>query len=174
MTRPARKNLVEYLVAATAFFVSICTLGVYLYQSRLMTQQQHVSVWPYVEWYFGNLTDYHLAAQNKGVGPAIIRKVDMRLDGKPVADMSALLVAVLGDRPGFVLETSTLLGRVLAPREEVMAFVIHDPKNKTRFEEQFERHQFTMQITYCSIYGDCWISEGMAVRRTDNADLGLD
>src|SRR5471032_2963916 len=95
MARPARKNLVEYLVAATAFFVSICTLGVYLYQSRLMTQQQHVSVWPYVEWYSGNLTDYHLAAQNMGVGPAIIRKVDMRLDGKPVADMSALLVAVL-------------------------------------------------------------------------------
>jgi hypothetical protein len=174
MTLHARKNLAEYLVAATAFFVSICTLGVYLYQSRLMTQQQHVSVWPYVEWYSGDIADYHLAAQNKGVGPAIIRKVDIRLDDKPVADLRALLTAVMGQNPGFSLETSTLLGRVLAPREEVMAFVIHDHKDATRFEQQFDHHKFTMQITYCSIYGDCWISDGAAVQRTDHADLGLD
>lgn len=173
MSTGARKNVTEYLVAGTAFFVSICTLGVYLYQSQLMTQQQHVSVWPYVEWYTGNVTDYHIAAQNKGVGPAIIRKVEMRYDGKPVADMPALLTAVMGDHPQLSLETSTLEGRVMAPREEVMAFMIHDLKDGLRFQRKLNEHEFTMRITYCSIYGDCWFSDGMSAKRTAGADLGL-
>src|SRR5476649_14855 len=60
-----------------------------------------------------------------------IRKVDMRLDGKTEKDMSALLVAVLCDRPGFVLETSTFLCRVLfffndTATTEIYTLSLHD------------------------------------------------
>ena len=79
--RPSR-TFVELLLAAVAFFVSAATLGVYLYQARMMCAQQHASVWPYLEATYSNVDDYRLVVRNKGVGPALVRQVEMTLDGK--------------------------------------------------------------------------------------------
>ena len=180
MSLDVRKNLGEYLVAGTAFLISACTLGVYLYQSRVMTQQQHVTVWPYVEWTVSNVVDFHISAQNKGVGPAIIRQVEMSVGGKPVKDNGDMVDAVVGPKPSFEWENSTLEGRVLSPGEEVKLFIVHDHKAGVQFENALDARSYApgkkglhIRITYCSIYGDCWISEGVASRRTASVDLGL-
>jgi hypothetical protein len=164
----------EYIIAATALVLSLSTLGVYIYQAKVMKEQQHVSVWPYMEWYTGNVEDYHIAAKNKGVGPAIIRKVELTVDGKPVQNNQELISAVLGNdwKMGYV--NSTLKGRVLSPGEEVAMLRIPDVKEGRAFEEKLRQHKFRMSITYCSVYGDCWVTtEDEKVRRLPKVDLGL-
>lgn len=173
MTFQAAKSHVEYLLAGVAFFVSVTTLGVYLYQARMMREQQHVSVWPFVESYYSNVEDYRIAVKNKGVGPAIIRQVEMSLDGKPLADNPALVAAVLGPGAKLDYQNSTLNGRVLAPGEEVVLFRIPDLKEALPFQAKQHEHRFDLRITYCSIYGDCWVSDGTRVTRQAPVDLRL-
>src|SRR5690349_4779433 len=102
----------EYLVAATALVVSLSTLGVYIYQAKVMREQQHISVWPCMEWNVTNAGEFHISAQNKGVGPAIVRKVELSLDGRPLKNNRELITAVLGPDWTLSFFNSSLEGRV--------------------------------------------------------------
>jgi hypothetical protein len=163
----------EYIVAATAVFVSLTTLAVYIYQARVMKEQQKVSVWPYVETFSSNVKDFHISAKNKGVGPALIRKVDMSVDGKRVSSNYELITAVLGQEPPPGYINSSLEGRVMAPGEEITPFLIPDPKEGRAFEQKLAQHHFEWSITYCSVYGDCWVTSDDKVRRLPKVDLQL-
>ncbi|HJV91269.1 MAG TPA: hypothetical protein VJ623_13255 [Holophagaceae bacterium] len=174
MTDSRLKQTTEVLAVGTALFVSFCTLAVYAYQAKVMKEQQHVSVWPYLEWATGNVKDFHITVKNKGVGPALIQKVEMTLDGKPVHTATELVSAVRG--PDWSLQgliNSSLEGRVMSPGEEVSPITITDVTEGRAFEGQLRKHAFQLRITYCSIYGDCWITEGQRVKRQPKVDLGL-
>ncbi len=155
----------EYAVAATAFFVSVCSLFIYLYQSKLMAEQQQVAVWPYVEWSKSNLDGLEINAENKGVGPAIVRKVQMTYKGKPIAGNRALVTAVDGPESDLKWHNSTLEGKVLSAGENVTMFKAIDPARSRAFEAKLQEGGFSMDITYCSIYGRCWTSSGFATKR---------
>ena len=173
MTLKPAKAHVEYLLAGVAFFVSLMTLAVYIYQARMMREQQHVSVWPYLESHFSDVEDYRICVKNKGVGPAIIRKVEMVVDGKVVPDNKAFITAVLGADWTMGYQNASLNGRVLAPGEEVVTFKIPDLKEGRAFEAKLQAHTFDLRITYCSIYGDCWENSGDLVTRRPAENLGL-
>ncbi|MCC6726619.1 MAG: hypothetical protein IT258_19110 [Saprospiraceae bacterium] len=74
-------------VALMASIVSVCALGVSWYQVQLSRQQQLASVWPYLS-ISGNGTAnekeqaWGIKVTNNGLGPAIIERVELRLDGK--------------------------------------------------------------------------------------------
>lgn len=172
MNTPSRR-FTEYLLAATAVFVSVSTLGVYLYQAKVMGEQQKVSVWPYLEIYSGNVQDYHITAHNKGVGPALIRKVEMSLDGRPFGSTQDLVRAVGGENAARGCIFSSLEGRVLAPGEHISPLLIPDVEQGRAFEAQLRGRRFEWSITYCSIYGDCWVTKDDKVRRLPKVDLGL-
>jgi hypothetical protein len=173
MTLKPAKAHVEYLLAGVAFFVSVTTLAVYIYQARMMREQQRVSVWPYVEFTTSNVVDYHLSVRNKGVGPAIIRKVEMRVDGKVVQNNRALVAAVLGPDSKLTYQNSSLEGRVLAPGEEIMPFRVPGFQNSREFDAKLRAHTFDLNITYCSIYGDCWECTSDRVERRPPENLRL-
>jgi len=86
----------EHWVALTAIFVSLATLTVYIYQARLMQRQQHASVWPFVEcmpsFYEGVGLQY--IAENKGVGPALIKKVTYTFAGNQTESLDSLFQMV--------------------------------------------------------------------------------
>ena len=173
MTLTPFKRHAEFLLAGVAFFVSSATLVVYLYQARMMRQQQHASVWPYLESYYSNVADYRLAVKNKGVGPAIIQRVEMSYDGHPLADDHALVDAVMGPGAACDFEMSTLDHRVLAPGEEVVYFRIPDPAQAKAFQVKKQGHTFGFKITYASVYGDRWESQGLDVKALPPQDLHL-
>lgn len=164
----------EYLVAATALVVSLSTLGVYIYQAKVMREQQRISVWPCMEWNVTNVGEFHISARNKGVGPAVIRKVEMSVDGRRVQDNRALIGAVLGSDWTLDYTNSSLEGRVLLPGEEVMPFRIPDKEQARGFDAKLRGHTLGLRITYCSVYGDCWVTDGDSIKRLPKVDLGLD
>ena len=173
MSLKPSKTHVEFLIAGVAFFVSTATLVVYLYQARMMRAQQHASVWPYLESSYSNVEDFRLVVRNKGVGPAIVQKVQMSLDGKPLATNADLVAAVLGPGAALGYQNSGLEGRVLAPGEEVILFRIPDLKAALDFQARLTAHRFGLKVTYASVYGDCWLSNGSQVQTLPPVDLHL-
>ncbi len=163
----------EYAVAATAFFVSICSLFIYVYQSKLMAEQQQVAVWPYVQWSTSNAESFDLQAENKGVGPALVRKVVMKYNGQTVAGNRGLVAAVLGPDSDLKWQNSALQGNVLSPGEKITLFSIPDKATGRAFEAKLDAGKFTMEITYCSIYGRCWSSTGFTAKRAPD-DKSID
>ncbi len=155
----------EYAVAATAFFVSVCSLFIYLYQSKLMAEQQQVAVWPRVEWATTNLDEFAIVATNKGVGPALVRKMLWTFNGKVVDGNRGLVFAVMGPDVALTWQNSDLEGNVLSPGEKVALFSIADPDKKKIFENKLRAGKVTLEITYCSIYGRCWTSTGSGAKR---------
>lgn len=164
------RNFGEYAVAATAFFVSICSLFIYVYQSKIMSEQQQVAVWPFLQWSKSNLEGFALHATNKGVGPAIVRKVQMQYQGKAVASNHALVDAVVGVESKMRWLNSTLEENVLSPGEKILILQVVDPAEAKAFEEKLSAGKFSMTVTYCSIYGRCWTTTGYDAKRAPNDD----
>ena len=158
----------EWVVAAAAMTVSILSLVVYIYQAKIMQEQQQTSVWPYLEWILVTSTGdgFYIAVINKGVGPAIVKKTRLTLDGKET-DSFQLTRDLIGEEKIDSLWTfySRVDERVLAPGEEVRLFHIKDRENARLVlpVPADVLRRITYEITFASIYGDCWTSKGLKV-----------
>ena len=163
----------EYAVAGTAFFVSVCSLFIYIYQSKIMAEQQQVAVWPRVQWSRSNVQGFEFNVENKGVGPALVRKVQMSFNGMPVKGNSELVKTVMGAERAIAWQNSTMEGRALSPGENATLFKIADDAEAKLFNDKLRAGKFAMEITYCSIYGRCWISSGFEAKRAPD-DKSID
>src|SRR5687767_4080112 len=83
----------EWLIAFSALLVSVVSMGVYIYQAKIMQGQQLASVWPYIEWTttFSADNGVYLSVINKGVGPARVNETHLFLDGKEITDVREML-----------------------------------------------------------------------------------
>lgn len=160
----------EYIVALSAIFVSIATLAVYMYQARIMQNQLHTSVWPYVQWSYSNVgKEFYLVVENKGIGPALIRKTKMTLDGAEMGSNRDLFKTLMGNA-GFDFINSTVNGSVISPGERIELFHIYDSLYAKKLDSliiQNDLHKFNYTICYCSVYGDCWTTDGRKVAETE-------
>jgi hypothetical protein len=152
------------LVGLAAIFISVATLVVYIYQARIMQNQQHASVWPYVEWYNSNVGGIYVEVKNKGIGPAIIKNATLRVDGKVIENIDDLFTEMIGEHSNMAFVTSYIGGRVMSPGESFKVFTVTDSAYLYKLDSAFNSRQFEMEICYCSIYNDCWISEGITVK----------
>jgi hypothetical protein len=164
--RPKKGIKSEVIVATAAIVVSIMTLFVYIFQAQVMMEQQHTSVWPHVEWSttYSSDTDqeFYISVVNKGVGPAIVKDTKLMLDGtlyehKEYRDFMADLIGQ-GRRDSLWIMYSVVDNRVLAPGEEVKIFHVKNWQSARIPEIDYGRYTFT--ICYCSIYDDCWSTDG--------------
>ena len=70
-------------IGIAAVVINIITVSVYMYQAYIMQEQQHASAWPYVEWLPSfNEETYFIEITNNGIGPAIIKNMNIQLDRK--------------------------------------------------------------------------------------------
>jgi hypothetical protein len=70
--------------AVIATFVGLLALCVSAYTAYIQRQQVRATVWPILEFDSSNSPDIHFTLANKGVGPALIRHVMVKVDDKPV------------------------------------------------------------------------------------------
>lgn len=156
----------EWFVAMAAVAVSLLTMFVYIYQARIMQQQQHVSVWPYIEWTMTIRTDegLYLSVMNKGVGPAKIQKTRLLLGDSVVADYRQMLRTIThGKSDSLSILGSVVNNRVIGPGEEIKLFHIWGA-DLTKIDGMFESlKQIKYTICYCSVYDECWTSQGLTV-----------
>jgi hypothetical protein len=162
---PKWKIRSEWVVAFSAVLVSILTLFVYMYQARIMMEQQHASVWPYLEWTITNSagTELYLSVSNKGTGPAIVKNTELKLDGKIISARD-LVKTLMGDRADslWVFYSQVDL-RVLAPGDEIRLFQVKTDNGVRLPKQPSVSKRILYTICYCSVYKDCWTSYGLNV-----------
>jgi hypothetical protein len=133
----------------------------------MQRQQVRAAVWPILEFDSGN-GPIHFILANKGVGPAIIKHVILKVDDQPVKNWAEVLEKILGPgyHPG---EESDMSGRVFAAGESTNVFTPHDDANNPiPFDKSnplwvklnTDRGRVTVEICYCSTLGECWTLHG--------------
>jgi hypothetical protein len=141
----------------------------------MQRQQVRAAVWPILE--FGsNNGPIRLTLANKGIGPAIIKNVIVRVDKQPVKNWLEAMNKLLG--PGdHHFEESDMNGRVLSAGEEVFIFTPHDANNNPlNFDKSNplwvtlnkERFRVSIEVCYCSTLDECWTlrADGLSPRET--------
>jgi hypothetical protein len=149
--------------AVIATLVGLCALCVSGYTAYMQRQQVRAAVWPILEFDSSN-APIHFTLANKGVGPAIIRHVILKVDGQPVRTWKEALGRILG--PGEHLGSeSDMSGHVFAAGDSITVFTPHDPENNPiNFDKSNplwvkmnkDRLRVTVEICYCSTLGECW------------------
>jgi hypothetical protein len=151
------ETIIVTLIGISALFVS----G---YTAYVQRQQVRAAVWPILEYGTSNDPKIRFTLDNKGVGPAIIRNVIVRVDGEAVRNWSAALKKLLG--PGeYKFTQSSMSGHVMAAGESMDVLVPHnfdgtplatDKSNPLWMALNKERGRVAIEICYSSTLGDCW------------------
>jgi hypothetical protein len=149
--------------AIIATFVGVCALCVSGYTAHVQRQQVRAAVWPILEFDNSN-GPIKLTLANKGVGPAIIKHVIVKVDDQPVKNWSEALDKLLGPGEHHYSE-SDLNSRVLSPGETITIFTPEDAENNpVNFDRSNpvwvklnkERLRVGAEICYSSTLGECW------------------
>ena len=113
--------------AIIATFVGLCALCVSGYTAYMQRQQVRAAVWPILEFDTSN-GPIQFTLANKGIGPAIIKHVIVRVDGQPVRNWAEVLEKFLGPgkHPG---AESDVNGHVFSAGESMDVFTPHDDAN---------------------------------------------
>src|SRR6478672_9381519 len=111
----------ETFIATFIALLAVCVAGYTAYMQR---QQVRAAVWPILELDSSN-GPIRFTLANKGVGPAIIKHVILKVDNQPVKNWAEVLEKILGPgyHPG---EESDMTGRVFAAGERTDVFTPHD------------------------------------------------
>lgn len=158
-----RLNTIRYDVVI-ATLVGICALGVSAYTAHVQHQQMRAMVWPILEYDSSNEPFVRLTLANKGVGPAIIRRATVRVDGQVVVNWHEALQKILG--PGAQRSSvSSMVGSTLSPGESINLLVplgaddkplaVFSPDPLTALMDK-ARQRVSIEICYSSTLGECW------------------
>ena len=159
-TETRRASRYDAVIATFVGFLALCISG---YTAHVQRQQVRAAVWPILEFDSAN-GPIHFILANKGVGPAIIKNVIVKVDGEPVRNWKEALEKILG--PGEHLGSeSDMSGHVFAAGESVTVFTPHDAENNPlNFDKSNplwvkmnkDRLRVTVEICYCSTLDECW------------------
>jgi hypothetical protein len=148
---------------AIATFVGFLALVISAYTAYEQHLQVRAQVWPILEITMGN-SPIAIHAANKGVGPAIVRDVIVRIDGRPARDWDDILEKVLGPGDHNVYYNS-LNCRIVAAGETFDMLRLHDEGGNdarvgkgqsvaNKFWDARTRAQ--IEVCYCSTLDECW------------------
>jgi len=154
----------ETFIATFIALLAVCVAGYTAYMQR---QQVRAAVWPILEFDSSN-GPIRFTLANKGVGPAIIKHVILKVHNQPVKNWAEVLEKILGPgyHPG---EESDMSGRVFSAGESINVFIPHDDANNPiPFDKSNPlwakldtgRSRVTVEICYCSTLGECWTLRG--------------
>ena len=140
----------EMVSGIVALVVGVLALGVTSYTAYLQRRQAQAAVWPRVVLGHSDLPNFRIILMNKGVGPAMIRYVELRLDDRPVGTWEEALGVTPAD-----YEYSSIAHRVLTPGESIDAFTLHNEALRPAVQSASRR--LHGKICYCSIFDECWL-----------------
>ncbi|WP_318308278.1 hypothetical protein [Flagellimonas crocea] len=131
-------------------------------KTHILKQQQYAAVWPRLEirhtWNNVNHI-YKLNLENTGIGPAIIREVNIHYNNKIFQDFGDMAIEVsrsnkLEDEGSYWDKSDVLPQAVLPQQREKQLLFIGDEKYFETFVEELD--SIEVKITYESLYGEAW------------------
>lgn len=160
----------DAVAAVVAALIGLLAIFISGYTAWNVRQQTRAQVWPYLQMGESDYLPSDLAkggdpivshggtleALNKGVGPAIVRSVEVLVDGNPQPGWHHVFKA-LGYRSDPAFEVSSFDHTVLSPSNNLNFLTIYGQKAWLRFKSKFVKN-VVIRTCYCSTLGDCWTS----------------
>ena len=157
----------EKLLGLLAILISISTLAVFIYQTKLIREDQHKSVYPHLNIVHDKTGSslYAFTLRNQGIGPAFI--VDISIidkEGKRFEKLDDYVDYRLKNTDTIAwLHSDLYIGQLIQEKENIALIEL---KDKTEKEENIHfsktlrnilsANQFTFEIQYKSIYEEEW------------------
>jgi hypothetical protein len=153
------------LVALSAIVLGLSALVVSVVQVRMMHEQQHASVWPRLV-VMPSATGERLTidVSNPGIGPAVIRHVEVSVDGRRMPRWENTLAALVPEGTPATFVWSSLGDRIIPPGASIEAIRLQGEARVSAILGQVER--LAIGICYCSVYDRCWELDSNFARRS--------
>ena len=155
------REALQSLGTIVALVISVLALVVSIFEANIMKSQQKATVWPYLA--IGqsyNSEGFRLIARNNGIGPALIKSVEVTLDGTPVDSFLSILEQIKPDNQlGYdIISSNSINNRVMKAGEEVtMIFLPWNEETRAILPQMEGR--FSIRLKYCSVLEECWYYE---------------
>jgi hypothetical protein len=147
----------DALAAIIASLVGLLALLVAGYTAYIERQQVRAQVWPYLQMGKSDAQgQYEFVALNKGMGPVVVRSVQVLVSGKPVRNWEELQ-RVVGFDPKGGQVTSSLNGLVLAPGDKIRWIAFQNADDINAFMEDWEKFRVQAHVCYSSTLGETWL-----------------
>lgn len=148
------------VAAVIAALVGFLALLVSAYTAYVQRQQTRAQVWPRLETGVTPSEDLYMV-RNKGMGPAILRSVQVYVGDQAQPDWPHFYDA-LGVKPSQMPRSSTIGSRVISPGEEV--HVLKFASDQDFNAVMHPAKSYGLRLCYCSVLDDCWVLD----ERVDN------
>lgn len=164
----------DVTLAVSATIVSLVSLGLAIHSGHSMEKLVAANSYPYLEQWRNMGSDKPMPGtdrtrmrvqymfQNNGVGPARIDWVQLSFDGKPIADLDALLEACCHgtkhDSPS-LNRRGNVVGTLVRPGDSVSLFDWVEPdKPNPVFAAMHEKmDRIGITYCYCSVFEECYV-----------------
>lgn len=155
----------EKLLSISAIIISLGTLFVFTYQTNLIRKQQHMSVYPYLQFedHANFSLNYKYTLTNKGIGPALITSSKIKING---VFRNMDLACHLGEAVKHITDTiysfttsSVTKGMLIGQNESIAIASLDSLSGRKSPEILFHlihNDSLNFIIEYESIYGEKW------------------
>lgn len=153
--------MTDRITSVCAIVAAIAAVVVAAYETRINREYQRLSVWPRLQQSnsFVPGEPYLRTVSNVGVGPALIRSVQISVDGAPRRAWGEIIQALVGRPVGGHVYSSLNAGAVVVPGKDINVLQIPPGEEAKLFWEQTQTPRLSIQICYSSLYGESWISD---------------
>lgn len=154
------------VVSLGALSVSIVEAKIMREQQKIMQSQQKAAVYPHLSQHIDlgspGPIPYTYTIENKGIGPAKIRKTEFRLNGQVVANYKEIQVELKQLFPpeaGLLISFFDPASYFISPKEKItiLKLTFLHPE---ALEGAIPLIDFVTDFCYCSIFEDCWLQDG--------------
>jgi hypothetical protein len=158
---PNRNVRSSRLESGVAVFIALMSLAITLYEAQATREHDRMSVWPRLSQESSDSAGmYDRAITNVGLGPALVRAYEVRVDGAPRTSWErvvAELVPALNPKPGFFF-SHIGAGTVLLPGHTIHVLTTVTGREFSAMAIA-QDHRIVGRLCYCSLYGECWLAE---------------
>lgn len=153
----------QTVLSLVGMFIGLLALYAALTESEAVRQQTAAAVWPFVQisvadFDTGERAGFTLSFKNAGVGPALVRSLQLNIDGQPMRDW-AHVVAHLGGELNEEVGRIYVSDRVLSPDEKVDLISVSNAALARKFQATLANPDNSIAYCYCSIFDDCWLAD---------------
>jgi hypothetical protein len=167
---------IDLTIALTAIVLSLISLAVAIGNARTQEKMVAAATWPLLQFGTTNVSAgepvIRLTVSNTGVGPALLRSVEIRYGGKTFDKAPFLLAACCGwsrdvneavkaegGRGGMI--TSRLDNVILAPGADLDFLEIRRTDANAAVWDRLDQERFELEFEacYCSVFEECWRSD---------------
>jgi len=156
-----RSDMTDRIMSVSAIVAAIAAVLVAAYEARINREYQRISVWPRLQQANSYVPGeaYLRTVSNVGVGPALIRSVEVSVDGKVCRNWRDVTLAMIGKPMPELVYSSFHAGAVLLPDKPITVLKLPPGEDAQKFSVEAEGRRLSIRVCYSSLFDECWLSD---------------